>query len=347
MQGDHQRLSGNGYLGECLNKQREVAKALFKKDQDLRKIEELAADIRLSSNLTYENVRKITDAGLWSGRGFWQWPNAEEFNDRLEQHPVGDLSTELPERKEYVVDQLLGIFRHIEPVSVVMRFVRPDDYGILSYPVEKILEVSPSPHPRQKYLQYVEDLQLVQEERGFDRAADVDMALWTLQEVLNASQTESDWLEQVVPEHKEWRDEFLNDPLLREIRVRNLTRSLFGSLSLAHIAEALIPAHGGQSKPDDDQIALAGRIAGIELERAIKTWAVRDGWRPTKGGGSDFREAVKCLGVPPQELNRWLEAVDLRNRAVHPFDNDALKLEEAKSLLACMREAIAKTGVPD
>lgn len=39
------------------------------------------------------------------------------------------------------------------------------------------------------------------------------------------------------------RNEFLNDPLLREIRVRNLTRSLFGSRSLADIAEALVPAH--------------------------------------------------------------------------------------------------------
>ena len=348
MQGDHQRLSGNGYLGECLNKQREVAKALFKKDQDLRKIEELATDIRLSSNLTYENVRKITDAGLWSGRGFWQWPNAEEFNDRLEQHPVGDLSTELRKREEHVVDELLGVFRHIEPVSVVMRFVRPDDYGILSYPVEKILEVSPSSHPRQKYLQYVEDLRLIQKERGFDRAAYVDMALWTLQEVMNASQTESDWLEQVVPEHKEWRNEFENDPLLRKIRVRNLTRSLFGSLSLADIAEALIPAHGEQSEPDEDQIVLAGRIAGIELERAIKAWAMKVGWRPSKDRHSDLRGAVECLvGVPSQELSRWHDAVDLRNRAVHPFDNDALKLEEAESLLACMREAISKTDVPD
>ena len=63
---------------------------------------------------------------------------------------VGDLSTDLREREEHIVDQLLGIFRHIEPVSVVMRFIKPDDYGILSYPVEKILEVSPSPQPREE-----------------------------------------------------------------------------------------------------------------------------------------------------------------------------------------------------
>ena len=335
MQDDHQR-SRSGYLGECLRKQREVAKALFNHDQDLRTIEELAADIRLSSNLTYENVRKITDAGLWSGRGFWQWPGAEEFNERLEQHPVGDLSGGLREREEHIVDQLLGVFRHIEPVSVVMRFVKPDDYGILSYPVEKILEVSPSPQPRKKYLQYVEDLRLLKGERGFDRVADVDMALWTLQEVMNASETNSDWLEQVVPEHKAWRNNFLNDKLLREIRVRNLTRSLFGSLSLADIAEALIPEHDGQDEPDEDQIVLAGRIAGIELERAVKAWAMKSigqvFW--------DLRDAVKHLPVPSEELNRWQVAVDLRNRAVHPFNNEALKLEEAKYLLTHMRKAV-------
>lgn len=240
MQDEHQRLSGSNYLrDECLKKQREVAKALFNQDQDLRKIEELAADIRLSSNLTCENVRKITDAGLWSGRGFWQWPTAEEFNDRLKQHPVGDLSTELRERGEqHVVGQLLGVFRHIEPVSVVMRFVKPDDYGILSYPVEKILEVSPSRQPRNKYL--------------------------------------------------------------------------------------------------------AGRIAGIELERAIKVWAMKDGRGFAEGRRWDLRDAVNCLPVPSRELSQWHDAVDLRNRAVHPFDNNALKLKEANYLLDYMREAIAR-----
>lgn len=138
----------------------------------------------------------------------------------------------------------------------------------------------------------------------------------------------------------------MNDRLLREIRVRNLTRSLFGSVSLADIAEALIPEHGGPGEPDEDQIVLAGRIAGIELELAIKAWAMRDGWRPTRGGGSDLREAVNRLVVRSQEFSRWHYAVDLRNRAVHPFDNDALRLEEAKSLLACMREAIARTDAP-
>ena len=342
MMGDRQRLTGSSYLRECLKKQREVAKALFNQDQDLRNIEDLAADIRLGSNLTYENVRMITAVGLWSGRGFWQWPNADEFNDRLEQHPVGDLSTELPEREEHIVDQLLGVFRHIEQVSVVMRFIKPDDYGILSHPVEKILEVSPSPQPRAKYLQYVEDLRLIKRERGFDRVADVDLALWTLQEVMNVSQSDSDWLEQVVPEHKEWRNEFLNDKLLREIRVRNLTRSLFGSLRLADIAEALIPAHGGQGEPDEDQIVLAGRIAGIELERAVKAWAMKCDRKFTQNDRWGLREAVECLPVPSEELNRWHRAVALRNRAVHPFDNHALKLDEAKYLLARMREAIER-----
>ena len=342
MQDNRQWLSGSSYLRECFKKQREVAKALFNQDQDLRKIENLAADIRLGSNMTYENIRRIADVSLWSGRGFWQWPNAEEFNDRLEQHPVGDLSTELREREEYIVDQLLGIFRHIEPVSVVMRFIKPDDYGILSYPVEKILEVSPSPQPREKYLQYVEDLRLLKGEHGFDRVADVDMALWTLQQVMNASQSNSGWLERVVPEHKKWRNEFLNDKLLREIRVRNLTRSLFGSLSLADIAEALIPAHRVQGEPDEDQIVLAGRIAGIELERAIKAWAMKGEREFTKGDRWSLREAVNRLPVPSQELRQWHEAVDLRNRAVHPFDEQALKLEEANSLLAHMRKAIER-----
>ena len=39
-----------------------------------------------------------------------------------------------------MVDRLLGIFRHIEPVSVVVRSVHPRNFGILSPPVEKLLE---------------------------------------------------------------------------------------------------------------------------------------------------------------------------------------------------------------
>ena len=131
------------YLRECLGRHGDVTRALYGKRQELREIERRASGIIESGRLSYDDVATIIHAQFWRGGTFWQWPTREEFNERCEGDAVEGLSV-LPKRENAIVDRLLRIFRHIEPVSVVMRFVAPRNFGILSPPVEKLLEIGPA-----------------------------------------------------------------------------------------------------------------------------------------------------------------------------------------------------------
>ena len=199
----------SAYLQDCLNKQAAVAMALYGQRQDLERIQKRASQLAPRDTLTYGHIEQITDLKLWAGQQFWQWPTRTEFNERLRDYPVRDLWNVKGREKE-VIGQLLNLFRHIEPVSVVLRFLHPKHFGILSPPVEKLLELRASSSPTEKYLNYISDLRDIRDYCNrmkyceFSTAAEVDMAIWTLQEVMEASRADSTWLDQVVPEHRQW-----------------------------------------------------------------------------------------------------------------------------------------------
>ena len=230
-----------------------MAKALFRRPQNLHAIEEEVSKID-SSSLTYDHIEPIKKVEPWGEQQFWQWPSREQFDERRGRIALFDLKKKKKERA--TVEKLLNVFLHIEPVSVVMRFLAPDRFGILSPPVEKLLEVSPSSNPVEKYLSYVADLQVIKDKRGFKRVADVDMAIWTLQQSMDYR--DDRWA-------REWRKKYEGDPLLREIRVRNLTRSLIGDMELADLAEAWVPEYITDTYSTDKRNVMAGLLAGVLL----------------------------------------------------------------------------------
>lgn len=72
--------------------------------------------------------------------------------------------------------------KQIELVSIILRFVRPDDYGILSHPVEQIINVPWGRDAVETYLLYLDNLRSIQKRYCgiLKRVADADMALWVL-----------------------------------------------------------------------------------------------------------------------------------------------------------------------
>ena len=327
------------YLHECLDRHGVVTRALYGRTQDLREVERRASRIIESGCLTYDDVETITHAGSWRGGAFWQWPTRAEFDERCEDGAVEGLAI-LPRREKAIVDRLLGIFRHIEPVSVVLRFVDPRNFGILSPPVEKLLEMGPAHKPREKYRKYVKDLRTLRDERGFATAAEVDMALWVMREVIDAEHARSEWLEHAVPEYRRWIHAFWADRTLRETRVRNLTESLFGTMTMAELAEALVPRHLARIK--QDQIVLAARVAGIEFEQAVMQLAATQ--PPATGDdsrSSGLMRVTRTLDVSRETRDRWVQAVRIRNDAVH---GEALRRADVDRLLQAMREAIDRAS---
>lgn len=324
------------YLHECLQRHGEVTRELYGSSQDLQAIERLSAGIIDAGRLTFDDVQLITDAGFWRGGTFWQWPTREEFNQRCERNPVKDLWN-LPRRQNAIVEQLLRVFRHIEPVSVVLRFIDPRHFGILSPPVEKILEIGPAHRPRDKYLKYVKDLRTLRQERGFATAAEVDMALWVMHQVIDANRTRSGRLSRVMPEADHWISAFWAHRTLREIRVTNLTSSLFGTMTMADFAEALLPRDARRAK--QDQIRLAGRIAAIEFELAVmRIHRASSGQRrDNRAGFQSLRETVHLMDLSKTTREQWLNSIDIRNDAVH---GNRLTRDNVEELLRTMRAAL-------
>ena len=288
-----------------------------------------------SRSLIYDHIAPIMKVESWGGQQFWQWPNRKEFDERrrsMSSIALWDIrsgkkeNNRTREKERATVEELLRVFRHIEPVSVVMRFLAPDRFGILSPPVEKLLEISPSSSPTEKYLSYVEDLRVIKDNRNFERVADVDMALWTLQQVID----HPDRLNEVAPESAGWRKAYESDRLLREIRVRNLTRSLFLNMELADVAEALVPNYLHDLPDQGRLLQLAGQIAGIQFEYAVMEVARKTivEYRGTTYADNVSRVYNKrkdrlwpmvdgTLKLREDVRQDWRSAVTFRNKAVH------------------------------
>ncbi len=320
---EREEASPAHYLHRCLDLHPKVTEIRYGRTYDLRRIEGEVGVIRSSRQLTYDDIERIRNSDVWNADVFGYWPARSEVESILK-------STEwdfwnLPKKEEKAIESLFSLFRQIEPVSVILRFIAPEHYGILSPPVETVLGLGPFRSHPDRYRAYLKNLRKIRDAGQFKTAADVDMALWVLQlGVLEGL------LSRCLPneEHRCLKEKFRRDTKLREIRAINLTRQLFSSdVSRAELAEAL---SGGDEQSD---VELAGQIAGIEFERLARQLV---GARPNER----LMDLVRCnlpALVDPDLHLRCINAVRIRNRAVHSA-LDLLRREEVARLIRVVRE---------
>lgn len=116
--------------------------------------------------------------------GFMIWWKMPEINE--EDLAVYDINFKnLGSKDEKSIDDLYDILKNIEIVSIILRCVASEYYGIISPPVENLLNVQGSTHTK-RYICYLNNLDKLQEEYGFLKIAHVDMALWTLAQIINS-----------------------------------------------------------------------------------------------------------------------------------------------------------------
>ena len=314
------------YLHACLELYSDLTEILYGRRQDIKRIENATAKVRSSRQLTYEDIEKILDRGVWNADMFGYWPKRQEIEPILRSTDWDFWN--LPKKEKRAVADLYSVFRQIEPVSVVLRFVAPEKYGIISPPVEKVLGINSfGSHraglenlPLEKYLAYLSDLRHLKNQRGFKRVADLDMALWVLQMGV---------LEERLKGNKGYEalcDGFRQDSKLREIQVRNLTRRLFdeSAMSRLELAEALVAT--------DEQAA--GQIAGIEFERSMKQLA---GAIPDDALGKAVDEFFQDHPGLDIEFSCKM-AVKTRNKAMHPDPRPTMTRQEVERLIDVVRE---------
>ena len=310
-----------GYLFRCFDLHDELKRLHYRRrGGDIVQIEKELAGVKSSRRLTYQDLEKIRDSRVWNADDFGYWPDRSEVEQSLESREWDFWN--LPRNEDDVIRDLLEIFHQIELVSVILRFISPEHYGIISPPIENVLGIGPFPNHVEKYKTYLALIRQIRDgDRAFKTAAQVDMALWALQVGV------SDGLLKVVLERGEFealRSAFQRDKGLRAIRVGNLTRQLFDDISRPDLAEALLNV-----QPEDQRrLDLAGQIAGIEFERFVERLAGR---RARDGRG--LHDLVRELRPADQDFPlSWRNAVRTRNRAVHsnrPSKRDVGYLVEA------------------
>ena len=296
--------TGN-YLHECHQLHACVTEIHYGRRQNLAQIQKATEAIKKRHRLTYEDLETIRNSDVWDANQFGYWPSRAEIEADLKKwhwnfqnlHRNRQASRE---RENATIDRLLKIFHQIEAVSVIMRFVDPRRYGILSPPVELVLGIGPSRSHATKYSGYLDDLQKLKEAHGFNEAAEVDMALWALQVGVVEGRLK-DRLD--TTRYRALRDGFEQDQVLRSIRMANLSPQLFQDMPRLDLAEALRLA---------DNLEMAGQIAGCEFERRV---AMRLGIAPEANVG--LRDLVEEAWPDSRRRYKYNQAVSVRNRAVH------------------------------
>ena len=305
-------MKNKDYLHDCLELHGEVAELRYGKPQHLRELESQVRTRSENGSTLWDVIRTIHAYEGFPAAMFGFLP-AAQIEAQLKEGGWDRQWQTLLNDRHVLVERLFEVFRQIEPVSLVLRFIDPTRYGIMSGPVAAVLGVKPRRKPTVMYKDgYLKALQEVREQRGFDRVADVEMALWALQVGVLEDEllppTQRDALE----------ERYLEDAQLQQLQTRNLTKQLFSEKTKLHIAESLLGTN----------VALAGQIAGIEFEQLVGKR-----WPGFNGRYDSLNLLIEQAGHPASE--RLHDARQIRNRAIHePKD---LMRDEVERLIGTAR----------
>jgi len=130
--------------------------------------------------LSYGMINKLTKREYWNFDDFWMVPSWWHYRKCAKK--TKGLFRKPPKNEDHVISVLYGIFKNIEVVSIILRFIDPKNYGIISPPVRCALGLKAKDNYVDEYLDYLSVLRMYAKEYEFRRVADADIALWTLVE---------------------------------------------------------------------------------------------------------------------------------------------------------------------
>ena len=223
------------YLVRCLKQFEEVSRTKYDgKSFNLEAIEDDVRTLRQARRkLKVSDLESFRNKDHWWFERYWVLPSSTDVDPHLEDktfdfHQLSK-NNEDTHKERAVINDLLSAFRSIELVSIILRFIRPESFGILSPPVERVLDVRRGSGAVETYIYYLRDLRKIRDHyEGLPRAADADKALWVLHEKCFSEP----------PEDPAMKQEYERDVFMQRLRAANLVAPL-ESLSLPRLAEAL------------------------------------------------------------------------------------------------------------
>lgn len=310
-------------LHECLALHAQVTKLRYGKVQRLDDVEDLVRRVLADGGELWDAIHAIyNNDGAFDADMFGALPE-EQIKTALKATPWHGHWRTLAEHK--LIEGLLGVFVQIEPVSMVLRFVDPERFGILSAPVAELLGVRLRRRSKDTYQRYLRSLRELASERGFQRVADVEMALWALRLGVLEGRLPAEIRKPLEKCHE-------RDVRLRQLQTRNLTVHLFSEHDKLDLATLLLGT--------DDAVPIAGQIAGIEFEQRVgKAVGVAK-----RGKGAREWSLKRMIDVLPDPTLRPAchHAREIRNRAIH--SPECVEREEIEFLIETARKVPKPEG---
>ncbi len=300
------------YLVRCLKQFEDVSRTKYEKPFNLKAIEDDVRILRQARRkLKVCDLEFFRNKGHWWFERYWVLPSSADVDPHLENktfdfHQLSK-NNEGTSKERVVIEGLLTAFRSIELVSIILRFIRPESFGILSPPVERVLNVQRGSDAVETYLNYLDDLREIRSHcEGLPRAADVDMALWVLHEKCFSDP----------PEDIAMRQEYEQDVFMQRLRTANIVAPLDG-LSLPRMAEAL------ETVRND----LAGLVGCYAFEAGVRERAELESIHLTKRGGNGkiiYRKLNEIIDelrdrrvISDFIAGNWHRLQDIRNKVFH------------------------------
>jgi hypothetical protein len=181
------------------------------KRQDVAVVEQELWEAREKMRVGPDELRIIEESDAWT---YWQWwPRLSRYIEEPIQLPPEVFS--LPGKRKAIAI-LYEALKHIEVVSVVLRFLRPEAFGIISPPVASLINLSWIEFEDQVsyYYRYLSALEGLKKHGGLEKVAHADMALWAAAHHF------------VMPNSAEIVEQMYADEFFRHLRLRNLAKGL-------------------------------------------------------------------------------------------------------------------------
>jgi len=305
------------YLKKCLEQFEKVSEAIYGRPFNLKAIEKEmqhfrnAREIKLADLELFRNIFKNSEH-WWFDR-YWVIPHNIDVEPHLKEHTFNfwqlSQKNEGSEYEQKFITNLLSAFRSIELVSIILRFIKPTSFGILSPPVERVLDVRRGSNAVETYLNYLNNLRSIRDNddyEGIHHAAEADMALWVLHEKCFSSSAEGQTI----------REEYENDEFMLRLRTKNLVGPIT-HLPYTRLAQAL------ETVRND----LAGLIACYVFEQNIQKLARENGisLRETNEGrqmvyksmGQIIEDLYRKKIITVETRGKWNRLREIRNKVFH------------------------------
>ena len=159
----------------------EICRAKYGMRIGFAAIEKSVAHLRQGDTIEYSDLETIAREDLWPFDKYWYWPSREQIEDVLKK--TGGLIIDpirQADDEPAMLGGLLGIFRNVALVSILLRFVWPEHYAIYSRGVLKMLQIERGGDDIEELLNLAQFMRVLRYSFGVERTADVDMIIWAI-----------------------------------------------------------------------------------------------------------------------------------------------------------------------